>query len=158
MALWLAVRSDITVPTGRKGSFKDTDDERCDALEGDGGGGMEIPALDRRPRGVEWVIVLDRVGVPEGGPMVPVVRTARGVNGELDARGEVMLEVGDDMHLVGLLTVALLGLLAPETRLLNCLAVIPMYFEARDPGVNVDSTVAILAGVIAVLRTIVVVL
>ena len=54
-------------------------------LEGDIGGGIDA-LLDRRARGV--VIVLGRVGVPLGGPMVPtVVRAALGVKGDPGARG-----------------------------------------------------------------------
>lgn len=42
--------------------------------------------LDRRARGV--VIVLVRVGVPVGGPIVPgALRPALGVNGDDGARG-----------------------------------------------------------------------
>lgn len=59
---------------------------------------------------------------------------------------------------VGLLTATLLGLLAPETRLLSCLAVMPTYFEAREPGVIMDSMPDVLLGVTAPRLVIVVVL
>lgn len=59
---------------------------------------------------------------------------------------------------VGLLTAALLGLLAPTVRLFSCFAVIPTYLEARDPGVIIDSMPDALPGVAALRLVIVVVL
>lgn len=133
------------------GSFNETEAERCDELEGDGGGGIAV-VLDSRARGV--VIVLLRVGVPAGGPILPgAVRAALGVNGDAGPLGgDVRCElerVGDARRLVevGLLTEVLLGLLAPETRLFSCFAVMPTYREAREPGVIMDSTGAGLLGV-----------
>lgn len=48
---------------------------------------------------------------------------------------------------VGLPTDFLLGLTASARLVLSCLAVIPTYFDAREPGVIMDSGALFLAGV-----------
>lgn len=80
------------MPAERVGSLSETDGDRRDKVDGEGGGGIEA-ALDRRARGV--FVVRLRVGVPVGGgPICPATRPALGVNGELGAReGEVRLKL-----------------------------------------------------------------
>lgn len=140
IALWFALRS--TRAAERIGSLRETEGDRRDEDDGEGGGGMEA-ALDRRARGV--FIVRERVGVPVGGPIDPPTRPAFGVYGDPVVRVEEARPkvdcIGEAIRfvVVGLLTVLLLGLLAPDTRLLNCFAVIPTYLEAREPGVIIDS-------------------
>lgn len=140
-------------------SLSETDADRW--LEGEAGGGIDA-LLDRRARGV--VIVRGRVGVPVGGPIVPgAVRPALGVNGEPGARGGDVRcaagRVGEAKRrvAVGLPIAGLMGLLAPiVVRLLSCFAVIPTYLDARDPGVIMDSTGAVLLGVTTFLVTVMV--
>lgn len=45
---------------------------------------------------------------------------------------------------VGLLIVGLVGLLVPGVRVLSCFAVMPTYLDAREPGVMIGSTAAVL--------------
>lgn len=45
---------------------------------------------------------------------------------------------------VGLLIVGLVGLLVPGLRVLSCFAVMPTYLDAREPGVMIGSTAAVL--------------
>ena len=145
IALWLAERSLRDALGERIGSLRETEAERW--LDGEEGGGMDA-LLDRRARGV--VIVLVRVGVPVGGPMVPaVLRPALGVNGDEGARGGDVRDagtVGEAILLadVGLLIIGLVGLFVPVVRLLSCFAVIPTYLDAREPGVMIGSTTAVL--------------
>lgn len=54
-----------------------------------------------------------------------------------------------------LLAASLVGLLTPETRLLSCFAVMPTYFEARDPGVIMDS-ILVVPLVVTALRLVIV--
>lgn len=122
-------------------------------FDGDGGGGIETE-LGSRARGVTGPF-RGRVGVPTGAP-TPWVRPALGVKGPLIVRaldGDVKLAVecgGEESpNAVGLPIDFLLGLAAPVRLLLlvSCLAVIPTYLEAREPGVMKDSGDLTLVGV-----------
>lgn len=119
--------------------------------EGEGGGGMATE-LGTRALGV----LIDRVlvGVPE---FDTEPRPALGVNGELMPRvGDTTeeLSIAEDMPnaRVGLLIAALEGLSVPDFRLLSCLAVIPTYREARDPGVIPEELAVFFAGVKVMVR------
>lgn len=55
------------MPAERIGSLSETDGDRRDTVDGEGGGGIDEAALDRRARGV--LVERLRVGVPVGGPI-----------------------------------------------------------------------------------------
>ena len=99
-------------------------------------------------------VLKDRVlvGVPE---FDTEPRPALGVKGELMERlGEVRESVMEVMpkERVGLLIAAFDGLYVPDFRLLSCLAVIPTYREARDPGVMPEELVVFFPGVRVIVR------
>lgn len=117
-------------------------DTMRDEADGEGGGGIAM-ALGMRARGVRDVRDLD--GVPNPMP-VAVAGTGRGV-----LNGEEKLRLGEEVPLLALdgrvvftregLPNAGGSLLAPEpvSRAVSCLAVMPTYLLAREPGVIFDS-------------------
>lgn len=140
------------------GPLRDTERLESVVLDGDAGGGMAI-ALGMRARGVllrDWRVL---EGVVDGMPIpIPVglgMPNAFGVlNGE-----PVRLRVGEDncleactgepnpVDLVGLADPAPRAGLPVDVLEVSCFAVIPTYFEARDPGVIFVWTVVVRPGV-----------